>query len=92
MYAGISRPDRSQQQEYDYGLKLIIIGDAGAGKSCLLHQFLEGRFKKPAMHTIGVEFGTKIINVNGKRVKLQIWDTAGQERRKKIKCRETRSK
>lgn len=65
---------------YDFLFKLILIGDAGIGKSCLLHQFLEGRFFPDCAHTIGVEFGSRIISLNGKRIKLQIWDTAGQER------------
>merc|ERR1711972_996857 len=60
--------------------KFIIIGDAGAGKSCLLHQFIENKFKKGSSHTIGVEFGSKIISVGGRKIKLQMWDTAGQER------------
>ncbi|XP_073416325.1 ras-related protein Rab-4A isoform X4 [Dendrobates tinctorius] len=60
--------------------KFLVIGNAGTGKSCLLHQFIEKKFKEDSNHTIGVEFGSKIINVGGKYVKLQIWDTAGQER------------
>jgi Ras-related protein Rab-4B len=51
------------KDQYDYLFKFIIIGDAGAGKSCLLHQFIEGKFKKSSSHTIGVEFGSKIIQV-----------------------------
>ncbi len=56
-------PDLGKQDQYDYLFKFIIIGDAGAGKSCLLHQFIEGKFKKSSSHTIGVEFGSKIIQV-----------------------------
>jgi len=66
--------------QYDYLFKLIVIGDAATGKSCLLHRFTEGRFKGDSTHTIGVEFGSKILELNGRTVKLQIWDTAGQER------------
>lgn len=68
------------QEQFDYILKFIVIGDAGSGKSCILHQFIEGRQKKSSSHTIGVEFGSKIIQVGNNRVKLQIWDTAGQDR------------
>jgi small GTP-binding protein len=68
------------QDNYDCLFKFIIIGDTGTGKSCLLRYFLEKKFKKSSSHTIGVEFGSKTINVSGKDVKLQIWDTAGQER------------
>ncbi|PHJ15488.1 ras family protein, partial [Cystoisospora suis] len=70
--------------EYDYLFKFIIIGDAGAGKSCLLHQFIENKFKKGSSHTIGVEFGSKLISIGGRRIKLQIWDTAGQERYRSV--------
>mmetsp|Transcript_29200 Transcript_29200/g.81683 ORF Transcript_29200/g.81683 Transcript_29200/m.81683 type:complete len:217 (-) Transcript_29200:131-781(-) len=65
---------------YEYIFKYIIIGDMGVGKSCLLHNFTEGKFVPDSPHTIGVEFGTRIIEVQGKKIKLQIWDTAGQER------------
>ncbi|XP_052827864.1 ras-related protein Rab-4B isoform X1 [Octopus bimaculoides] len=60
--------------------KFLVIGSAGTGKSCILHQFIENKFKQDSNHTIGVEFGSKVVNVGGKSVKLQIWDTAGQER------------
>uniref|UniRef100_A0A1I7XF14 Ras-related protein Rab-14 n=1 Tax=Heterorhabditis bacteriophora TaxID=37862 RepID=A0A1I7XF14_HETBA len=80
---------------YSYIFKYIIIGDMGVGKSCLLHQFTEKKCKLNVItinitsnnqlmadcpHTIGVEFGTRIIEVSGQKIKLQIWDTAGQER------------
>ncbi|KAJ1146150.1 hypothetical protein NDU88_012431 [Pleurodeles waltl] len=65
---------------YSYIFKYIIIGDMGVGKSCLLHQFTEKKFMADCPHTIGVEFGTRIIEVSGQKIKLQIWDTAGQER------------
>lgn len=72
------------KDQYDYLFKFIVIGDAGAGKSCLLHQFVENKFKKGSSHTIGVEFGSKIIRVGGRTIKLQIWDTAGQERYRSV--------
>ncbi|CAE6472129.1 unnamed protein product, partial [Rhizoctonia solani] len=56
------------------------IGEAGSGKSCLLHQFTQNSFKEHSQHTIGVEFSSRTINIGEKRVKLQLWDTAGQER------------
>ena len=49
------------------------------GKSCLLLQFTDNKFRHQHELTIGVEFGAKIIDLNGKTVKIQIWDTAGQE-------------
>ena len=68
------------EPSYDFLFKLLIIGDAGTGKSCLLHQFLEHRYKSAGTHTIGVEFGSRIVSCGGKQIKLQVWDTAGQER------------
>ncbi|KAF8525152.1 ras-domain-containing protein [Hysterangium stoloniferum] len=67
-------------ETYDFLLKFIIIGEAGAGKSCLLHHFTQNSFKEHSQHTIGVEFSSRTVNVGEKRVKLQLWDTAGQER------------
>jgi len=65
---------------YDYIFKYIIVGDMGVGKSCLLHQFTDQKFLADSSHTIGVEFGMRMVETNGKTIKLQIWDTAGQER------------
>lgn len=70
----------SAPYSYSYIFKYIIIGDMGVGKSCLLHQFTDKKFMSDCPHTIGVEFGTRIIEVSGQKIKLQIWDTAGQER------------
>lgn len=70
----------ASSKDGDLFFKFIIIGDTGTGKSCLLRHFVEKKFQKGMPQTIGVEFGSKVINVNGKKVKLQIWDTAGQER------------
>lgn len=64
---------------YSYLFKYIIIGDTGVGKSCLLLQFADRRFRPDHDLTIGVEFGSRLVNVDSKDIKLQIWDTAGQE-------------
>lgn len=64
---------------YSYLFKYIIIGDTGVGKSCLLLQFTDKRFQPVHDLTIGVEFGARMITIEGKQIKLQIWDTAGQE-------------
>jgi small GTP-binding protein len=60
-------------------LSFVVIGDTGVGKSCLLLQFVDRRFSAVHDLTIGVDFGSRIIDLEGERVKLQIWDTAGQE-------------
>jgi len=64
---------------YSYLFKYIIIGDTGVGKSCLLLQFIDKRFRPKHEVTIGVEFGARMISLDSKNIKLQIWDTAGQE-------------
>lgn len=64
---------------YAYLFKYIIIGDTGVGKSCLLLQFTDKRFQPVHDLTIGVEFGARMVNIDGRQIKLQIWDTAGQE-------------
>ncbi|XP_071387541.1 ras-related protein Rab-8B-like [Centroberyx affinis] len=65
---------------YDYLFKLLLIGDSGVGKTCLLFRFSEDAFNTTFISTIGIDFKIRTIELNGKRVKLQIWDTAGQER------------
>ncbi|GJE88078.1 Rab GTPase family protein [Phanerochaete sordida] len=65
---------------YDYLFKLLLIGDSGVGKSCLLLRFAEDAFTDSYLSTIGVDFKIRTIDLEGKTVKLQIWDTAGQER------------
>jgi len=64
---------------YAYLFKYIIIGDTGVGKSCLLLQFTDKRFRPVHDLTIGVEFGARMVTIDDKSIKLQIWDTAGQE-------------
>jgi len=66
--------------DYDFLLKFIVIGDPACGKSCLLNRFVENKWKPDTTHTIGVEFGSKLVEISDKTIKLQIWDTAGQER------------
>ena len=64
---------------YDHMFRYIIVGDMAVGKSCLLLQFTDHKFRHQHELTIGVEFGGKTIEVKNKNVKIQIWDTAGQE-------------
>nr|XP_040020466.1 RAB11a, member RAS oncogene family, like isoform X2 [Gasterosteus aculeatus aculeatus] len=63
---------------------MVLIGDSGVGKSNLLSRFTRNEFNLESKSTIGVEFATRSIQVEGKTVKAQIWDTAGQERYRAI--------
>merc|ERR1712032_1781372 len=70
--------------DYDYLFKVVLIGDTGVGKSNLLSRFTRNEFSLESKSTIGVEFATRSIQVDGKTIKAQIWDTAGQERYRAI--------
>ena len=72
------------QEKPDVTVKLVIIGDSGVGKTNVLLRFCDDEFKLNYVATIGVDFKVKTINVDGKKIKLQIWDTAGQDRFKNI--------
>lgn len=61
-------------------LKVILLGNTGVGKSNLITRFHNNEFSEDFESTVGVEFVTKRMEVDGVPVKLQIWDTAGQER------------
>ena len=70
--------------DYDYLFKVVLIGDSGVGKSNLLSRFTRNEFCSESKSTIGVEFATRSLELDGKAVKAQIWDTAGQERYRAI--------
>ena len=71
-------------KQYDDLFKIVIIGDSGVGKSCLLLRFADDTFTDNFYTTIGVDFRFKCVQINEKKIKLQIWDTAGQERFKTV--------
>ncbi|CAA7404985.1 unnamed protein product [Spirodela intermedia] len=75
---------RRLEEEYDYLFKIVLIGDSGVGKSNLLSRFTRNEFSLESKSTIGVEFATRTVQVEGKIIKAQIWDTAGQERYRAI--------
>ncbi|XP_023416639.1 ras-related protein Rab-26 isoform X4 [Cavia porcellus] len=66
---------------YDIAFKVMLVGDSGVGKTCLLVRFKDGAFLAGTfISTVGIDFRNKVLDVDGMKVKLQIWDTAGQER------------
>jgi len=72
--------DIPEASEYDQLFKILMIGDSGVGKSSILLRFTDDDFEEDQPCTIGVDFKTKIVNLEDKRVNLTIWDTAGQEK------------
>ncbi|KAA8496923.1 Ras-related protein RABD2c [Porphyridium purpureum] len=67
-------------EQYDLLFKLLLIGDSGVGKSCLLVRFADDSFSESFISTIGVDFKIRTMKHGNRNIKLQIWDTAGQER------------
>ncbi|KAH0789581.1 ras-related protein Rab-13 [Histomonas meleagridis] len=65
-------------------IKLLILGESAVGKSCLLLRFVDDKFNETFLTTIGIDFKVRHMEIDGKKVKLQIWDTAGQEKFKTI--------
>lgn len=70
----------SPSRLYDIIMKLLLVGDSGVGKLCLLLRFVEDKFNPLFITTIGIDFKIRTIDVHGRKIKLQVWDTAGQER------------
>ncbi|KAJ3449312.1 ras-related protein rab11 [Anaeramoeba flamelloides] len=74
----------TEEDPYDLLFKIVLIGDSGVGKSNLLTRFTRNEFNLESKSTIGVEFATKSVQLDGLTVKAQIWDTAGQEKYRAI--------
>lgn len=67
------------KKTYDEEFKIVLVGSSGVGKSSLLIRFVDDEFKGDLLATIGVDFRFRTLEIDGKKVKLQIWDTAGQD-------------
>ena len=74
----------TREDDYNYLFKIVLVGDSGVGKSCLLSRFAWDQFAVDSKSTIGVEFATKSLEIGSQIVKVQVWDTAGQERYRAI--------
>ena len=64
--------------------KILTLGEGGVGKTAILKRYVENKFEKHHLATIGIDYQSKTIKIKNKEIKLKIWDTAGQERYKNI--------
>ena len=71
---------RATDDEFDFVLKVLLIGDAGVGKSSIMMRFTDDTFDDQLQSTIGVDFKVKTLQRRSRNIKVTIWDTAGQER------------
>ncbi|XP_019734188.1 ras-related protein Rab-25b [Hippocampus comes] len=71
-------------EAYNFVFKVVLIGESSVGKSNLLSRFTKNEFSHDSRTTIGVEFSTRTVQLNGFTIKAQIWDTAGLERYRAI--------
>ena len=69
---------------YNLIFKIVLIGDSNVGKTNILSKYLQNEFNPDSKATVGVEFGSKTININNNVIKAQIWDTAGTEKYRSI--------
>lgn len=65
--------------QYDFSLKVVVVGESGVGKTSFLQRFVRDQFEEAQQPTLGVEFLTKVVKSGGNQIQLQLWDTAGQE-------------
>jgi small GTP-binding protein len=65
---------------FDAIFKVVLFGDAGCGKTTLRKRFISDIFVSDCSMTIGVDFETKVVKMNGLLIKLIIWDFAGEEK------------
>ena len=68
------------EENYDFIFKILLLGNSDVGKSSLILRYVDGTWSNTFIPTIGVDFKVKTIEVDNKKLKMQIWDTAGQER------------
>lgn len=61
-------------------IKLVLLGDPSVGKTCFFLRYSSDQFTSDHLTTIGVDYHLDVVNVEEKKIQIQLWDTAGQER------------
>ena len=83
MFSSTPNPIKGDK-EYEFIFKVLLLGDSNVGKSSLFLRFVDDIWNDTFVPTIGVDFKIKTLEIDQKKIKMQIWDTAGQERFKNI--------
>ena len=83
MYSSTPNPPQGEK-DYEFIFKVLLLGNSNVGKSSLFLRFVDDIWNDTFVPTIGVDFKIKTLEIDEKKVKMQIWDTAGQERFKNI--------
>ena len=76
--------DNFGMEKDDYTFKVLIVGDAAVGKTQIVSKFINNSFSEKYNFSMGMNYGTKKINFNGKNIKLYLWDTPGQEKYREL--------
>ena len=83
MFSSTPNPIKGDK-EYEFIFKVLLLGNSNVGKSSLFLRFVDDIWNDTFVPTIGVDFKIKTLEIDQKKIKMQIWDTAGQERFKNI--------
>ena len=73
-----------EDSEFEYTVKLLIVGDTNVGKTNFIYRFIENKFSQNYMATTGIDLKCTTIELKGKKIRVQLWDTAGQEKYRSI--------
>ena len=76
--------DSISSETYDKKIKIMIVGETLVGKTSLIRRYTKNKFGRDYLATIGIDFQYKFLDINNKKIKVELWDTAGQERFKSI--------
>ena len=76
--------DSDEEDDCKYDYKIVLIGDSGVGKTCIIKYFLSQSHKKNEKPTVSASYYEKVIELNEEKIKFEIWDTVGQEKYKSM--------